>query len=631
MAGHTYEWFLHMPRGMEIAVENGMEKFSKEAWDYANQYADARLHQSLKDAIINGRTITDAILDSAEAQNFIKSVNMTEDMVVNLQPRSFGEGTRLGMARGLKDQELVDFAKQYVEEGDWRYKLARFAMEGTDMRIGALNLGRTPRFGRTASMLGTAYDKLQDVPVLGAVLKVVSPFMHFGTNAMKALLQATPAAWLTDTFWRDFTSEDTAVRQRVNGEIAVATGVATLLVLATQTGRIRISGSGPRDPQLADNWINLQGRIPNSIQYWDDTINNWSRGYPLTMLEPYTTFFGMVGDYNDLSAQVPSATRERLGNAFMMELIKMQMKGQLDKSYFQGIRNLYEAAFDPSVTFTGPGGRDPFARFLARTVATFQPYSSAMRAARRQVDPIRRSVDPSEGPIGPLNFWNELTDEVRNQTSGFSTGLPPHRDWTLPGSPPMMLPQVLGTDIVPEDQPFLIGAMQFTPWSAIRVNEPVLDPVKREMGRHFGRGAVFSGPRAADFGPGLRLTPSELSQYQQVFGSVRDEAGKTWHQTVTEIINAPDYNVKGQDEPGPNGEPSFQAMRIQAEISRFKELAKEAFMATPGKGAQITAAVQTRQERQRRFNEQQRYGIPGAPQPASGGTSMTNFIEEMNR
>lgn len=195
----------------------------------------------------------------------------------------------------------------------------------------------------------------------------------------------------------------------------------------------------------------------------------------------------------------------------------------------------------------------------------------------------------------------------------------------------MMLPQVLGTDIVPESQPFLIGAMQFAPWSSIRVNEPVLDPVKREMGKHFGRGAVFSGPRAADFGSGLRLTPSELSRYQQIFGSVRDEAGKTWHQTVTEIINAPDYNVKGQDEPGPNGEPSFQAMRIQAEISRFKELAKEEFMATPGKGAQITAAVQTRQERQRRFNEQQRYGIPGAPQPASGGTSMTNFIEEMNR
>jgi hypothetical protein len=195
----------------------------------------------------------------------------------------------------------------------------------------------------------------------------------------------------------------------------------------------------------------------------------------------------------------------------------------------------------------------------------------------------------------------------------------------------MLLPQVLGTDIVPEDQPFLIGAMQFAPWSSIRVNEPVLDPVKREMAKHSHRGARFSGPRAADFGPGLRLTPSELSRYQQIFGSVRDEAGKTWHQTVTEIINAPDYNVKGQDEPGPNGEPSFQAMRIQAEISRYKELAKEAFMATPGKGAQITAAVQTRQERQRRFNEQQRYGIPGAPQPASGGTSMTNFIEEMNR
>lgn len=636
LAGHAYEWFRHMPRGMDLAVEQGMEKYSKEAWNYASQYAEARLHQSLKDAIIDGRTITDAILDSPEAQKFIRAMNATEDMVVNLDPRTLGEGMRLGMARGLKDQDLVDFAKQYVEEGDWKYKAARVFMDGMDVRFWPFNtLARTPRVGRWASAAGALQDVIieKDIPFAANALKTVNMFMHFGTNNGKNFLRMVPGANLmVDSWWRDFASEDPAARQRAIGEIAIGTGVAVLLTLATQFGRFRLNGAGPADPLLAEQWTNLEGRMPYSIQYWDDSINGWSRAYPLNMFEPYATLFGAWADFNDLSARVPAEQRKRMGGDLLRMLVEMQAKGILNKTYFQGIRNLYEAAFDPNKSFTGPSARDPFARFLQRLVATMEPASSAMRAARRQIDPVRRSVEPSQTGNAIFDFWNDTVSEIRNQTPGFSGDLPPHRDWTLPGSPPMMLPQVLGTDIVPEDQPFLIGAMQFAPWSSIRVNEPVLDPVKREMAKHFHRGAVFYGPRAADFQvPGGRLTPSELSRYQQIFGSVRDEAGKTWHQTVTEIINAPDYNVKGQDEPGPNGEPSFQAMRIQAEISRFKELAKEEFMATPGKGAQITAAVQTRQERQRRFNEQQRYGIPGAPQPASGGTSMTNFIEEMNR
>lgn len=636
LAGHAYEWFRHMPRGMDLAVEQGMEKYSKEAWNYASQYAEARLHQSLKDAIIDGRTITDAILDSPEAQKFIRAMNATEDMVVNLDPRTLGEGMRLGMARGLKDQDLVDFAKQYVEEGDWKYKAARVFMDGVDVRFWPFNtIARTPRVGRWASAAGAVQDLIieEDIPFAANALKTVNMFMHFGVNNGKNFLRMVPGANLmVDSWWRDFASEDPAARQRAIGEIAIGTGVAVLLTLATQFGRFRLNGAGPADPLLAEQWTNLEGRMPYSIQYWDDSINGWSRAYPLNMFEPYATLFGAWADFNDLSAQVPAEQRKRMGGDLLRMLVEMQAKGILNKTYFQGIRNLYEAAFDPNKSFTGPSARDPFARFLQRLVATMEPASSAMRAARRQIDPVRRSVEPSQTGNAIFDFWNDTVSEIRNQTPGFSGDLPPHRDWTLPGSPPMMLPQVLGTDIVPEDQPFLIGAMQFAPWSSIRVNEPVLDPVKREMAKHFRRGAVFYGPRAADFQvPGGRLTPSELSRYQQIFGSVRDEAGKTWHQTVTEIINAPDYNVKGQDEPGPNGEPSFQAMRIQAEISRFKELAKEEFMATPGKGAQITAAVQTRQERQRRFNEQQRYGIPGAPQPASGGTSMTNFIEEMNR
>lgn len=307
-----------------------------------------------------------------------------------------------------------------------------------------------------------------------------------------------------------------------------------------------------------------------------------------------------------------------------MELLKMQAQGLLSKTYFQGFNNLYEAAFNPNQTFTGPGSRDPFVRFLARLGASFVPYSSAMRAARRQVDPIARSVDPGSTGSFALDLWKELVDEIRNQTPGFSEGLAPRRDWTLPGAPPISVPQVAGTEYIPESAPFLAGAMQAAPWSSIRPKEAITDPVQKEMADLYSRGTVFSGPRAADFGENMRLTSSELSRYQQIFGSIRHpRTGKTWHQTVTDLINDPDYKALPVEPPSKIDVP-IRAVWIQAKIFRFKELAKEEFLASPGKGAEIKQELERRAGRAATEKTLRQYGVPGA-------SDAVNFIQEMNR
>jgi hypothetical protein len=601
VAGYSYEHFRHMPRGMELAVERGLKKHSAEAWDYAQQYAAARTDQAIKDAVINGKTLADVAMESPHAQKFMDAVNFTDKIWAELEPRTLDEGMRIGATRDLKGDELMDFAKKYVDEGFFMHKLAD----------GMLN-GPVP-LGRIGSLPGEALQTLSSARMIGPVFKFIQPFQRVPSNIIKSAMRSTPAAVFVDSFWRDITSSDAGTRQRAVGEIAVGSGVMTMLTLATTMGHLRINGAGPQDPLAREKWMRDR-QMPYSIQFWDQDNARWNAPVSLAAMEPFATLFGAVGDYTDVAASLPTESRNRLGSALVLSLVRMQTSGILNKTYFQGINELYEAAFDPAKTFVGAAQRDPFARYLQRITASMVPYSSALRAARRQVDPIARSVDPSEAG-GLWGFWQETWDEIRNAVPGYSQGLPARRDWTLPGAPPMVLPQVIGTGMIDEDAPFLAAMMQFVPWSAFREGRPIDDPVQREMAEIHGKGSTFSGPRASDFGPEMRLTPSQLAQYQEVFASVKDEFGRTWHQAVTELITSADYQAL-PIEPPSTQQVSYRAAFIQQEIQKYKELAKQVFGSATAKGAEIERNKVMQQGRRDEMNFLRRYGGATTSEPA---------------
>jgi hypothetical protein len=601
VAGYSYEHFRHMPRGMELAVERGLKKHSAEAWDYAQQYAAARTDQAIKDAVINGKTLADVAMESPHAQKFMDAVNFTDKIWAELEPRTLDEGMRIGATRDLKGDELMDFAKKYVDEGLFMHKLAD----------GMLN-GPVP-LGRIGSLPGEALQTLSSARMIGPVFKFIQPFQRVPSNIIKSAMRSTPAAVFVDSFWRDITSSDVGARQRAVGEIAVGSGVMTMLTLATTMGHLRINGAGPQDPLAREKWMRDR-QMPYSIQFWDQDNARWNAPVSLAAMEPFATLFGAVGDYTDVAASLPTESRNRLGSALVLSLVRMQTSGILNKTYFQGINELYEAAFDPAKTFVGAAQRDPFARYLQRITASMVPYSSALRAARRQVDPIARSVDPSEAG-GLWGFWQETWDEIRNAVPGYSQGLPARRDWTLPGAPPMVLPQVIGTGMIDEDAPFLAAMMQFVPWSAFREGRPIDDPVQREMAEIHGKGSTFSGPRASDFGPEMRLTPSQLAQYQEVFASVKDEFGRTWHQAVTELITSADYQAL-PIEPPSTQQVSYRAAFIQQEIQKYKELAKQVFGGATAKGAEIERNKVMQQGRRDEMNFLRRYGGATTSEPA---------------
>ena len=603
LAGYAYEHVRHLPRGMEQAVERGMVEFSPEAWRFAQQYADTRTQATIRDAAINGRNLADVAMESPHAKNFMNAINFTDDIWAEMQPRTLAEGIEVGQGQGLKGNELQDFAKKYVEEGQLNHRLANYALNGP-----------LP-FGRIGSVPGQVMATLSETKFIGPVFKFLQPFQRVPSNIIKSAMRGTPAAVFVDTFWRDINSADPFTRDRAIGEIAVGTAAMSLAALGTTMGHLRFNGGGPQDPVARRKWTDIEGRMPYSVQRWDEAAGAWSAATSMQALEPYATIFGAIGDYNDLANSISSDQRNRLGSALVMTLVRMTSSGTLSKSYFQGINEIYEAAFNPSKILVGPGQRDPLARFLQRIAASMVPHSSALRAARREVDPVARTVDPSDAG-GLMGFWEETLGEIRNAVPGYSEGLPARRDFI--NGTPILTPGILGGEMIPADMPWLQGAMQVAPWSAYRQVRKSLGPVHQEMALLSGTGTSFMGPSATDFGANARLTPSELETYVETFANVKDEYGRNFELAVTQLIESAQYQSWPLVAPDPR-DVSLRAAAIQAEIQVFKNLAKEQFKAYTPKGQAIAAEEVAAKGRQMEADYIRQYGMDNSPQPAQAG------------
>jgi hypothetical protein len=165
--------------------------------------------------------------------------------------------------------------------------------------------------------------------------------------------------------------------------------------------------------------------------------------------------------------------------------------------------------------------------------------------------------------------------------------------------------------------PFLQSLMQFTPMAAMQVGRQPRGPVHEEMARLHGKGTSFLGPRAADFGAEMRLTPAELEQYILTFATVKDEFGRTFEQSAIELIDSPQYQSWPID--GPSSRfVSLRAAALQDEIQRYKEMAKVVYKETTPKGQLILQEEAVNKADKGEKDYLRRYG-GGTPAPQQGG------------
>lgn len=551
LAGQSYEYVRNLQPGMDRAIQQGLAPGSKEAWQFAKDYAQAAVDRVTRDVVIDGRTILDAVMTSPQAQTAMRYATFTDDIWAEMGAKTYEGGMQLAKAQGLEGAAAEEAVRKYLETA-----------------------AEVPFFGRAFSVMPAAWQKLIDFSPL---FSIIQPFNRTPGDLVKsAARMGGLTAPFVDTWWRDLNSEDAFTRDRAVGDVALGMAAISLGTIAMTHGRIQFTGGGPANPEAKKKWRD-EGNQPYSFRV--RMGDEWSPWTSMRVFEPLSTIFGAMADYQEIANKIPKEARERLGSALGMDLMLAVGAGQLSKTYYQGFSELYEAAMGVGEVDVGPNKRNPVERYISRILASMVPASSALRAGRRIEDPIVRDIPPSQVEGGlqglPMRLFQETLGEIRNMVPGWSESLPPRRNWIT--GEPIVLSGILGDQYLPPDQPWLSTMFQWVPWSPFQV-APKQDPVLVEMAKLSGKGANFRGPQPTDWGRELRLDPVQFDQYVQTASSVKDQFGRTVYQALNDLINS-EYYKSLPDEEVSTTVMSQKAAAIDLEVQKFRKLGKEAFEA----------------------------------------------------
>jgi hypothetical protein len=571
LAGDSFEFTQNLRPGLERAVELGMEPGSEDAWKWANQYAEQVVKAKKRDLIVEGKTLTDAIMTSPNALNAARYATFTDDVWAEMEwnmpnpatgkpiGRSFERGAQLAAAKNITDPaEVTKFVENYLKNGTPGEAVSE-AMMGT--------------VGRTFSLIPEGYTLLSQDARVGPLFQAFQSFIRTPFDILKSLARKGPTAVLVDTWWRDLNSSNEAIRDKAVGDVALGTTALAAAGLAIAIGNVRFNGAGPLNEEAKRKWI-AEGRMPYSFQMRDGTdpggMPRWGEARSLRIFEPYTSLIGAMADYIDISGNLSTEQLNTLGANMVGDLLSRVVVGQLSKQYFKGLYDIVDAVMSVGDVETGPNVRSPLNKYLSRFAAGYT-IPSAFGSGRRTVDPIARSVQPG-------TLASEYLDEVRSKVAGWSKDIPPVVDWVTGES--VVLAGIYGQQHIPADQQWLGLLYQFVPWSPLKVASPP-HRVLQEMGALHGKGANFNGPSANDFGVELRLNLTTFNAYKrEVATVVRDEAGRTLVEALDQEIQGPQYQALPFTERGTVA-PAERVAQLSLIINKFKAMAKQTFLNRP--------------------------------------------------
>lgn len=215
---------------------------------------------------------------------------------------------------------------------------------------------------------GSLTRKLQGVITAHPMLKIFLPFVQTPTNLVKegldnfapmtvANLATNYLGANTMNFWRNngmkhladssnqilkqLASPDDNERWEAGGRLAMSFGFSTWAINMAMEGRV--TGSGPRDPELRAN-MTAAGWLPYSIR--TNSEDGTDRFIQFGRLDPLAVTMGIIGDYAEALKHSSGEDQEAMTRH--MGALVSSVTGLLSqKSYFTGVKNLVEAFSDP--------------------------------------------------------------------------------------------------------------------------------------------------------------------------------------------------------------------------------------------------------------------------------------------
>lgn len=249
--------------------------------------------------------------------------------------------------------------------------------------------------------LRTAGSVVSDAVNAFAPAKVILPFVKTPVNVFRGGVKLTPGLNLVQKEYRDAIRGVMGPEQQAQAVGQMATGSLLMGTLALLAYEGRVTGGGPSDPRLRAELMNT-GWQPYSfaLPSADGTVTyvKFSRYDPVAMP------MGLMADIMDVAMHpdpVLSSKAQNMGVALFSGMVK----ALTDKLYLQNLAHTIDMVTDPD--------RKGW-KTAAGYVANYVPLASALRSGNQ--DPYMRDA---------ANF----IDKVKSGIPGFSTDVPPRRDF----------------------------------------------------------------------------------------------------------------------------------------------------------------------------------------------------------
>ena len=593
LIGPSAEWSRIM--GLELEKAEGRGLTGDQAWAEASKITDIRIENQWVNVILNDRMVEGGAFTGIHAKAAMDWINFTDDLDVQFQPRSYEYGIAKAKEEGITDTAEINkraLAWMQEEPGIWPQR---------GMAIGQA-VGWMPKAFK---------DAINHTPALG----ILNPFPTSPANITKAAMRATGAgALLADTFYRDVFSEDRNTRSRAIGEIATAYMTLVGGVMLATSGFVEFSGPGSYNAQTRAKMQRL-GIQMYSIRIKNPFTGDATRWWDLQALDTVSNIFSLIALQMSLNNSLPKEDREILSSNFVLSVAETARQvgfAQFTKDMYKSmgeIFNLISELQDKSFVPT-EGQIDPFSGYVQRRLAGFMP--AIFNNTRKGADGYQRAIEKSELPQ-PFAFAHELAQRFASRIPGLSDKLPPILH-PLTGEP-IAVEQTWGVNYLPQDQPWLKGAVNgMSPLAFTPTKEGSKDPVDIELGRLSGRGTAFQiwGPNELGI-PNFRMNQTQLNKLAVITSQfIPPGRGSTLHQGLSAMV-APGSSYWQLPPPeASKATQSERVIRINKEINYYKPFIKAEFLASEPELARMIEENKTRQA-QATFNAT--YGMQSSWSP----------------
>ena len=393
----------------------------------------------------------------------------------------------------------------------------------------ALAFAREATFTQTLDARNGIIDRLglfaQNGVEVAPAFRFILPFVRTPTNLLRFTFERTPILQAASKEFRADIAAGGIRRSRAVGKIT--TGMALYGSAVSLAAEGRITGGGPADPNEKARLLATGWRPYSFVTTGDDGKKVYTS---FARMDPLASFFGLAADFHVISANLTTDQAEEMGAAAGIAVAR----NITSKSYLRGLAEALDAANQPDTKML---------RFFSGLVGGFMPTGAKQ---------ISESLGITDDPY--MRDARALFDGFVSRIPGLSQTVPPKVDWVT-GEP------------VRYPDGYMFGNI-LTPFPRTkRTSNAVIEEMARL--RHSFR------PPARKV-EGVELTGEQYAEYLKKIGTIT-ESGKTLADTLLEVMQDYEYDVKRESYPDNHDDPATnrRVMMLRPVIEGYRRLAWE--------------------------------------------------------